>query len=64
MNAHHLRELKFIDEQYDQVWAETLAKLWWRSKPPWMRPRTPGGRLPAETLTGFARRYDAVVEAG
>ena len=64
-NAHHLRELKFIHEQDDQAWAETLTKLLVEIKTAVDAAQDAGQTaLPAETLTGFAQRYDAVVEAG
>ena len=64
-NAHHLRELKFIHAQDDQAWAETLTKLLVEIKTAVDAAQDAGQTaLPAETLTGFAQRYDAVVEAG
>ena len=64
-NAHHLRELKFIHEQYEQGWAETLSKLLVEIKTAVDTARLAGEtRLPPAILTGFTQRYDAVIWAG
>jgi len=64
-NAHHLRELKFIHEQYDQGWAETLSKLLVEIKTAVDAARAAGETpLPVVILTGFTQRYDEVILAG
>jgi transposase len=63
-NAHHLRELQFVTEQYRQEWANHLADLLLNIKaevdtapPEWTS-------LPPERLGHFARRYNEIVAAG
>lgn len=64
-NAHHLRELKFVHEQYGQAWAETLAKLLVDMKTAVDTARDDGHHaLPAETVVAFEQRYEAALEAG
>jgi transposase len=64
-NAHHLRELKFIHEQYDQAWAETLAKLLVEIKTAVDTAQADGQTaLPADTRAAFDRRYEETLEAG
>lgn len=64
-NAHHLRELKFIHEQYGQAWAETLAKLLVEIKTAVDTAREDGRTaLPADALAVFDRRYEEVVQVG
>lgn len=64
-NAHHVRELKFIHEQYGQGWAETLAKLLVEMKTAVDTARDAGQpALPADTVVAFEQRYDEALEAG
>ena len=63
-NAHHLRELRFIEQQYRQPWAKEMAELLREIKAavdatPW-----PAMRLAPAALERFRQRYDAVVQAG
>jgi transposase len=63
-NAHHLRELQFITEQYQQSWAEEMAHL--------LREilaeveATPASmmRLPADRLAHYAVKYDQLIAKG
>jgi transposase len=64
-NAHHLRELKFIHEQYGQDWAETLAKLLVEMKTTVDAARDVGqSALPPDTVVAFERRYAEALQAG
>ena len=64
-NAHHLRELKFIHEQYGQAWAETLAQLLVEIKRAVDTAQDDGHRaLPADTVVAFEQRYEAALKAG
>ena len=64
-NAHHLRELKFIHEQYHQDWAKTLSDLLVTIKTTVDTARIAGEtELPATTLIELTDRYDAVIQAG
>ena len=61
-NAHHLRELRFIEQQYRQPWAKEMAELLREIKA--AVDATPAlSLLPAE-LERFGKRYDAVVQSG
>ncbi|GAB4502770.1 MAG: hypothetical protein Fur0035_23260 [Anaerolineales bacterium] len=63
-NAHHLRDLIFIEEQYHQVWASEMKKLLLEIKetieasPPELMSLRP------DQIADFETRYDAIVEAG
>jgi transposase len=63
-NAHHLRELRFIEQQYRQPWAKEMAELLLEIKAAVTATPAPAMRLALSDLTAFERRYDAVLQAG
>jgi transposase len=63
-NAHHLRELRFIDTQYQQPWANDMAKLLLEIKAAVEATPEPAMSLAPPELEAFAKCYDAVVQAG
>ena len=64
-NAHHLRELTFAEEQLGQIWAKDLKGVLGESKQAVDAARSQGlVALSADVQQEFARRYDAVLEAG
>jgi transposase len=63
-NAHHLRELRFIDTQYHQTWANDMAALLVEIKAAVAATPAPAMCLSPPELLAFATRYDAVVQAG
>lgn len=72
-NAHHLRELRFIAERYQQVWAEEVITLLKEIKRQ-VNLRQSSGRsqaqaqednaLSPETLQKFESRYQALIATG
>jgi transposase len=63
-NAHQLRKLCFIEQQYRQPWAQEMTELLREIKAavdatPW-----PAMSLAPAALERFRQRYDAVVQAG
>jgi transposase len=64
-NAHHLRELTFVDEQLGQGWAKDLKGVLGESKQAVDDARAHGRTcLPTDVRQAFARRYDAALDAG
>jgi transposase len=63
-NAHHLRELKFIQEQYRQGWAFDLEKLLLEIKQTVEEAQPAADNLSPQQLANFAARYDAILAAG
>lgn len=63
-NAHHLRELRFIDQQYQQSLAKDMAALLLAIKRAVEATPAPAMSLSPPELEGFAKRYDAVVQSG
>ncbi len=64
-NIHHLRELTFLEEQYQQSWAAELKTLLLEMKTAAEQARANGlGQLPVTTRAAFVTRYRAVLAAG
>jgi len=62
--AHHLRELKFIEERYQQGWASEMAKLLVEIKAAVDEARPAHNQLPEAKRGAFVRRYDRVLAEG
>lgn len=63
-NAHHLRELIFIQEQYQQTWAFDMQKLLLEIKDAVSTAQPDRDSLLPAQIADFERRFDAIVEAG
>ena len=63
-NAHHLRELQFVQEQYQQSWAADMAQLLRTIKAEVEATPAPAMSLPPERLTYFAEEYDKLLTQG
>ena len=63
-NAHHLRELQFIVEQYEQPWAQKMAHLLLEIKAKVEASPPEQMSLPLEYLSHFGQRYDELVAQG
>jgi len=63
-NAHHLRELAFNQQQYEQLWAEKLADLLREIHRTVEQTRPIQDHLPPERLADFEQRYTTLIAAG
>jgi transposase len=64
-NIHHLRELTFLEEQYQQSWATELKALLREMKAATEQAREEGlSALPTATRAAFVTRYQALLAAG
>ena len=63
-NAHHLRELQFITDQYEQEWASQMATLLKNIKQEIVILPDSATSLPIGRLIYFSKRYDTILEQG
>jgi len=63
-NAHHLRDLIFVRDQYQQTWAAEMIKLLLEIKTAVEEALSEQQSLSPTQLTDFETRYDAILEAG
>jgi transposase len=64
-NAHHLRELVYAHEQYQQEWALKLLECLVEANVECIAAREEGAKsLPPERVAYFSSRYDEILEAG
>ena len=63
-NAHHLRDLMFVAEQYEQSWAKEMIQLLLDIKAEVDEAPADQLSLPPERLVHFAQRYDELIAQG
>ena len=63
-NAHHLRELQFVVDQYEQVWAQEMMQLLLDIKAEVDAAPPEQMSLPPERLAHFEQRYDELIAQG
>jgi len=63
-NAHHLRELVFIYEQYQQEWAVKMIDLLIEIKEKVDESRPNKDHLDPSKIKGFENKYDEIIEMG
>ena len=63
-NAHHLRELKYIEKQYQQSWATSMSTLLLEIKATVEKTNPQVSSLPLSQLKMFEKRYDEIVKQG
>jgi transposase len=63
-NAHHLRELQFVVDQYEQEWAQEMMQLLLDIKAEVEAALLERMSLPPQRLTHFEQRYDELIAQG
>jgi transposase len=63
-NAHHLRDLIFIEEQYQRGWATQIKVLLLEAKEAVEAAQPEQDHLPTEKISELEIRYTAIVAAG
>jgi transposase len=63
-NAHHLRELQFVLDQYDQTWARQMTRLLLDIKDEVQAAPLDQTTLSPELLAHFEQRYDELIAQG
>jgi len=63
-NAHHLRELQFVVDQYQQPWAQDMAQLLLDIKDEVETALPDQASLPPERIAHFEQRYDELIAQG
>jgi transposase len=63
-NAHHLRELQFVTDQYQQPWAAQMAHLLLDIKAEVDQTTFVADALPPDRITHFEQRYDDILQQG
>jgi transposase len=63
-NAHHLRELSFLEERYSQKWVTEMKELLLEIKEAVEKRKAKGRVLSGKSSREYERRYDALIRKG